>query len=73
MNTVRTILAAPGIGMVFGTYGATQALLTDRQTNEGCAFSGEHLVRVPRRFVRTYHQRWCMERSMLKEAREAKA
>ena len=66
-NTVRTILAAPGVGMIHGTYGADETLLYDRQAN-GDAFPGEHIVRVPRRFVRHYHGRWCLQNSMLKSA-----
>lgn len=66
-NTVRTILAAPGVGMIFGTYGADDNLLYDRIAN--CeAFPGEHIVRVPRRFVRDYHQRYLMIGSRLNEA-----
>jgi len=67
MNTVRTILAAPGIGMVHGTFGAGAMLLGDRIAN-GDAFPGEFVVRVPRRFVRDRHQRYLMSWSRLDEA-----
>ena len=52
----RTILAAPGVGMVKGTYAATATSLTDRKAN-GDAFPGERVVRVPRRFARDRHRR----------------
>jgi len=67
MNTVRTILAAPGIGMVHGTFGADETLLFDRRS-DGYAFPGERLVRVPRRLVRDYHGAWLMRGSKLGEA-----
>jgi len=62
----RRILAAPNIGMVFGTYGYADVDRIDRIYN-GNAFPGERLVRVPRRFARTYHQQWLLSRGRLTE------
>ena len=63
----RRILAAPGVGMIHGSYGSDQVTLSDRRAN-GEAFPGERVVRVPRRAVRTYHQRWLLEGSLLVDA-----
>lgn len=62
-----TILAAPGLGMIHGTAGATESLLYDRRAN-GCAQRGERLVRVPRRMVRDYHGRWLVGQGKLQDA-----
>lgn len=67
MNTVRTILAAPGVGMVFGTFGYGAMLLDDRIA-DGYAFPGERVVRLPRRFVRYRHQRWLLAHGRFMEA-----
>ena len=49
------IIAAPGIGYVCGTLGATYLRLWDR-ISDGAAFQGERLVRLPRRPYREWKQ-----------------
>lgn len=66
-QTVRTILAAPSVGAVAGSFGYGQMMLDDRIAN-GHAFPGEHVVRVPRRFVRYRHQRWLLAHGRVTEA-----
>ncbi len=63
----RSILAAPDVGMVHGSFGADAALLADRVA-DGDAFPEERLVRIPRRFVRDYHGAWLVSRSRLRDA-----
>lgn len=63
----RLILAAPSVGLIFGSYPANRGLLADRRA-DGLAFPGECLVRIPRRFVRDRHGAWLLSHSRLAEA-----
>ena len=60
----RTILAAPSVGMIHGTYGDEHIALRDRIANNE-SFPHEVVVRVPRRFVRDETGRYYLSRSNL--------